>query len=283
MENKHFDRLVGLPTEYKDKQDSWESYAEEIIEKRGGRKIEEFEIEKSPRDMEIISIAEECVRNFLKEYGRDKELPVSPANIHYLRPNGTKEFTEGRLFDGGHASTRASILIDRIASDAEVAVITFHELFHLLSYKAFQVTKKEKPDVEDYRSGFAVTSRDGEETYFQDFEEAIIGLATSQFFEKVIKTHPLFQEEMLKREQEGNAITTSRQEELNQLNALIDDLYKKNSDRFSSRDEITRLFIDAQVNGHLLQVGRLIENTYGKGSFREIGKGDYQKIETKST
>jgi len=61
-------------------------------------------------------------------------------------------------------------------------------------------------------------------------------------------------------------------EERQQFNSMVDELFEKNKDDFESREEVFRLFAEATVSGRLLPVARLIEKTFGKGSFRLISK-----------
>lgn len=68
------------------------------------------------------------------------------------------------------------------------------------------------------------------------------------------------------------AFTYSYHEERKKFNSLIDDLYNKNSAEFASREGIFELFAKATMTGRLLPIARLIEKTYGKGSFRRIGE-----------
>lgn len=65
--------------------------------------------------------------------------------------------------------------------------------------------------------------------------------------------------------------------EMKELNKLIDDLLEKNKSEFSSKEEIFNLFVVAAMTGKLLPVARLIEKTYGKGSFRELGEKTARK------
>lgn len=53
---------------------------------------------------------------------------------------------------------------------------------------------------------------------------------------------------------------------------LIDELYEKNKFLFTTKDEVFDIFAKAVMTGRLLPLARLIEKTYGKGSFREIGE-----------
>ncbi len=61
------------------------------------------------------------------------------------------------------------------------------------------------------------------------------------------------------------------------LNKLIDDIFLKNQSDFSSREEVFSLFATASMSGNLLPVARLVEKTFGKGSFRVIGEETKKK------
>ena len=56
------------------------------------------------------------------------------------------------------------------------------------------------------------------------------------------------------------------------LNKLILDLYEKNKIEFRSPEDVFSIFAKAALTGRLSPIARLIEKTYGKGSFRELGE-----------
>lgn len=66
--------------------------------------------------------------------------------------------------------------------------------------------------------------------------------------------------------------TYSYHDQREKLNQLINDLYEKNKTDFKSPEEVFTLFATAALNGRLLPIARLIENTYGKGSFRNLAE-----------
>jgi hypothetical protein len=53
---------------------------------------------------------------------------------------------------------------------------------------------------------------------------------------------------------------------------LISDIYETRKDTFSSKDDVFRIFTKAFFTGEILEVARLIDETYGKGAFRELGE-----------
>jgi hypothetical protein len=65
--------------------------------------------------------------------------------------------------------------------------------------------------------------------------------------------------------------------ERRKLDKLIDELFEKNKDEFKDREEVFDIFARAVMTGRLLPVARLIEKTFGKGSFRELGEESAKK------
>lgn len=55
---------------------------------------------------------------------------------------------------------------------------------------------------------------------------------------------------------------------------LIDKLYTKNPSIFKNREEVFETFAKGMITGNILPVGRLIDTTFGKGTFRQIGDLD---------
>lgn len=159
------------------------------------------------------------------------------------------------------------------------------------------------------RTGFRIRSRSGN-VYFYDLDESIITELTMRFDWKYFPQLPQLAGECQRRQEilEGGSrrlgksieklrreianVTTNRLEdgrwvttlkgyswdkERAKFNKLIDDLYEKNESEFSSREEVFDLFARAVMTERLLPVARLVEKTFGKGSFRKIGEGAREK------
>ena len=152
--------------------------------------------------------------------------------------------------------------------------------------------------------GFAIGTRDGKELLFNDLNEAVITELAIRFERKYFNEWPELRQEINDRdgqikeiaEREGVAVEEVRKtvgfvekEEFpgstrfhwtsfsyhdarKNFNLMIDELYEKNKADFSSREAVFTLFAKATLDGRLLPVARLIEKTFGKGSFRMIGK-----------
>ena len=56
------------------------------------------------------------------------------------------------------------------------------------------------------------------------------------------------------------------------LETYLAKLYGKNREQFASQQEVFKLFVNAAWDGNILPVARLVESTFGKGSFRELAE-----------
>lgn len=268
----HLDKLVGISEE--DAEEAKKYYMEKA-ETTGSKQIEGFELKKTEKDIEIINFVEQAVTEEMQQYNRKKAMSIPLANIHILRKGGVKEYTKGRLQEGAHNTRDNSILVEKSNSDIDLAITLFHELFHSKSYKAEQLTidKGESGnELSSYRGGISVTKRDGSFEFFVDLEEAVIGFMTERFYNNGIKHNPRFSDEVKQKEQKGIVVDTTRMEDVKGLKIIMQAIFNKNQDQFKDKREVADLFIDAQINGNLLKIGKLIDKTFGKGTFRDIGE-----------
>jgi hypothetical protein len=58
------------------------------------------------------------------------------------------------------------------------------------------------------------------------------------------------------------------------LNTLIDKLFDRNKDKFFDREEVFDVFARAAMTGRMVPLGRLVDTTFGAGTFRLIGESD---------
>ncbi|MEK7138378.1 MAG: hypothetical protein AAB787_02600 [Patescibacteria group bacterium] len=271
------DDLVGVPSDRGEIREKIISEFENLFGGIGGQKIEGFEIEKSERDIELIDLANKAISEYLAKYKKDKSVNVPLSNVHLVEEGGTEKFTLGRFGGGAHSTLYGDMIVDRMQSDLDFSLRLFHELFHARSYNAVQLTTAKEPghrQLKEYRSGFKVTSRDGTKTYFSNVEEAIIGYMTKKFYNDFLVKEKSFSSEIEVLKRAGKEPNFSRSPEQEQGKKLVEKIYELNQTEFESNEEIIELFVEAQITGNLLKVGRLIEKTFGKGSFRKLGEGE---------
>ncbi len=278
--NSHIDNVVGIPQEQRKDKEAFDAslsmFSETLLNKDANEEnIKDLELEKTERDLEVINFTQKEASEYISSLKKDNIFEVPIENIHILKDGGTNEYTEGRLSTGAHSAVRGGILVDRLKSDIEFSLILFHEFIHAKSIVVLQKIKGDDHAESEYRSGFKVVSRDGKEEFFEDFDEAITELMTKQYYHNIVLKNEIFKDEI---EQVSNGERSSlkfyKGDEIDKINSLINKLWELNKDKFSNREDIVKLFINAKVNGRMLAIGRLIEDTFGKGSFRKIGKGE---------
>lgn len=272
----YIDRIKNLPEKHKDTHQAWHEYSVQLVEKIGGKTIDNLELHKTERDIQILNFTNDAANELLKKYGREKIINIPLSNIHILEEDAVSKYTNGELSKGGHSTLLRSIIIEKGNSDLQFSIILFHELMHLKSYTALQVISSEKHnELRPYRSGISVVGKDGSTQYLMDIEEAVVGLLTSEFYNEILKTKPaLFLEDINKINAGSLAIDISRSDEVRKLNEIIETIYEKNETSFISPNDIQLLFKDAHINGNLLKIARLVETTYGAGSFRTLANNE---------
>ncbi|MDE2001452.1 MAG: hypothetical protein KGI60_02710 [Patescibacteria group bacterium] len=65
------------------------------------------------------------------------------------------------------------------------------------------------------------------------------------------------------------------------LNSLMDKIWNKHKDEFKDQEAVFDCFVKAYMTGNLLPIGRLIEDTFGKGSLRKIAELDMSEEQKK--
>jgi len=186
-----------------------------------------------------------------------------------------------------------------------------HERLHLEVFDSYQKsTPKDghfalhKGDEKTYlnirRAGFSIGTKDGKDLYFRDIDEAIITELQIRYGKEYLQKWPELESETKAREDfvqylarkdnlsieeareriagvrvrgnETQGITFPYHDIRINFNQLIDQLYEQNKEEFSTKEEIFDLFAQGTLTGKLLPVARLIEKTFGEGSFRALGE-----------
>jgi hypothetical protein len=136
------------------------------------------------------------------------------------------------------------------------------------------------------RVGMEILNHDDSDNFFGAFNEALTEELALAFSKKYLMTNEWINNDMkqhqgykdanfeIKRGESREPVFVSHayEAERTSLHMLIADLYKKNQHHYTSENEIFNLFAAAGLTGRLLPLARLIEKTYGKGSFRKIGE-----------
>jgi len=199
-------------------------------------------------------------------------------------------------------------------------VAAMHETMHLKGHISVEINEKNgniKDTI--YRDGFSVVSaqkhrkldeyNNGFHQHFVGLEDAIVSTVEKKAFSKIIELPILYKEKewltsleatilkeqdaekynipedeiMWIKKKEGGLIETSffsyyAQRQV--LNYVCAEIQKEFPDQYQTSDDVFKEFLKAQFTGQLLSTARLIEKTFGKGSFRTLGDMTADKEKT---
>jgi hypothetical protein len=300
MKTSPLNKIVGLPPPNK---------KEEIFTERERRfktseirGIKEIEKEKTPKEKQIIALLNKETNELLEKFELEY-FTIPEENIHVIRKE--KWATEGEggvtLLGYGH------ILIRETDRDIQFAHILFHELVHMKSYVSVQIFP-ETGEIAPYRHGLRMFPRKimdrilfpkGESSYFRELNEAV----TEEYARTWIMSqidNPLFAEDFAetKRTREealkAGAYSLLLNPDIYSLYRLPGDktflfgkfgyqperiglyqirntLFQKYPNVFKSTESVLDLFGKAMLTGKILELSRLMEKTFGKGTMRAVG------------
>ena len=267
----------------------------------------QFEVASSPEEREDYLNALAMVNELRKIYGKEP-LQLDIHNLHILEfpENSTTQWRGTALTKERH------LWVTRVPSRLLMLHDLVHELAHLGGYNVIQhdsFTETNEATAGNYRFGTSIYSRNsvlGEDktnertAYFRNLNEALteeIAIQLTQQYEQ-----SKFQDEIHVIEEFKKWATSTENSNVENIDEIltvlelpngVDRIYYRgyisarsiyqtlfqkiseaNPNVFPSPEEVRRLFVDAQMTGNILPIGRLIDKTYGKGTFRTIGEKD---------
>ncbi len=210
----------------------------------------------------------------------------------------------GAVYD---LETQAAIILPQKDSRLITAQRIVHELLHFNAFTSLTVRKGPSLEVQPSfnvkgkdlyarRIGFGVFDARQSKRFFRDIDEAVIEELSARFDVRYFNDISALSDELKRRDQMRNkmddgaddisAVITKQLgeeqwqtsierwrygEQRSRLRALIKEIYEANQDQFGSEEEVFKIFAQATLTGRLLEVGRLVEKTFGKGSFANLG------------
>jgi hypothetical protein len=273
------------------------------------------EKEKTLEQKEIITLADKLTNELLQRYGLP-EFKVPVDNVHVI--DRGKWWLDTKL-DGSYFSSWQTIFVKDEDFKLFMFGTIVHELVHMKSYNAMQLKRGFDDDtsVTDYRSGLETSARDiGVDVhYFELINEAVTESLAIEVFNQA-KTDPMFATELADstdlvhklpvydvhknpdiyyvREEKNYPVGQEGDEdqvgihkasfkhayigERRALNILIDKIMTHHPE-YKDRQEIFDLFAQAVLQGNMMPLVRLIEGTFGRGTFRSLGEcSDVKKL-----
>lgn len=306
MKKSSFERVVGVIPE--GEKERLLKSKEEVFDDQIFKELEGKEREKTPDELQLIDLANKITNDLRKKYGLE-DFDIPRSNIHVVKKSEWFE-KKGTAY---YESSLQSVILCEQSTKIEFAEKVFHEMLHFKSYAAMQLTRSDKPEITEYRIGLIVRTRDGKKRYFSSLNEAVTEeivkrytiehikeLSNDPFLAEEIKQtretinkypdikknsgEPLFDDDIFYAnvvevlEAERSVVVAAKgfsyREERLALNSLINKLFNKNKENFKDQDEVFEIFEKGMITGNILPIGRLIDGTFGKGTFRKIGESD---------
>lgn len=261
--------------------------------------VKDFEREKTQEEINAITAIVDKLFGFVQRYGADG-IDLDPAHFHFLDRNKfVASGLEPRSFYAGSDQFVGICDFGNFLANAQGVV---HEGLHFSSFQTAQI--KGQGFLDERRSGFNIKTKKGE-IYFKDIDEAVISELTKkfdkEFFGNIPELAGYFRERKefidhflqcddpqkaklaediayIQRISSAPGIaglggfSYSNVEPRQRLNLLIYKIQAESKGKFGSKEEIFDIFSRAVMHGNLLPVAKLVEETFGKGSFRKLGE-----------
>jgi hypothetical protein len=179
-----FERVVGnIPEAEKEQilRDKGERFDDQVFESLRGK-----EREKTLEELQIISLANEATNEARQRYGLEN-FDIPPENIHVV----TEESWLREKSVAFYNSMFQGVVVREQPARIVFLKKIFHEMLHFKSYNALQVTSVENSELDEYRVGLTVHTRDGKRMYFVNLNEAVTEEMTKRFATKLFD-NPLF-------------------------------------------------------------------------------------------
>lgn len=255
-----------------------------------------IEREKTGKETQIIQNILAKLDEFLHEQGIEP-LNLTLDHIHIvdeasLSIEQKKTFGIPEESGGFYMEGRQGIVVFGSDDNLIFAGRVAHECLHSNSFVSF-TAQDDKFALR--RIGLTVLD-ENEKRYFHNLNEGLTEELTKRFDKKYFGQMPSLSDAVKEREEfiasvksdtdEINSVRTIQmpngewetiieeyayQSERKEFLSLINTIYDKNKTEFTSPEDVFQLFVKAAFTGRMLDIARLVENTFGKGSFRQLG------------
>jgi len=261
--------------------------------------LEGKEREKTEEEKQALEFINGATNKLLEKYGLPP-FDVPEKNVHVVKENDWDLPRIAYFFPN-----RQCAHIKEVPNLFLFTRLAHHEIIHFKSHGALQrkTDAASRKNIDLYRMGLMVGERSGSRNYFGNLNEAVTEELNRRFVAEtrknppaflreeaaetkaLLREHPEEAEEIVYLSEENGKLMGAKfsyPEERLILNTLIDKLYAKNEDKYDNREEVFDVFAKAMFTGNLLPLGRLIDKTFGKGTFRKIGELDENVEELKN-
>ncbi len=268
--------------------------------------IKNFESKKTEAELKAIEFANQIANQLLDECGINS-YKFPEKNIHIF-PAQLYRKTTGSGSSGRADLIRQAIILNadkvRGKGNLRFANIVFHEMLHVKSFGLFnlQVNGNTGFTQRGLEIELKCNSKDQNEIYarwsglFGGLNEAIASYYERYFVRKALKGDSFKEEKEWLESYEAKVLRKKLSQEWNYneddiytvtkegrfdthcypkhekvLEQISDKIYQDNPQRFNSKEEVIKEFLKAMLNGDTIDIGKLIEKSFGSKSFKILG------------
>lgn len=271
--------------------------------------LDESEQEKTEEEIELIKFANAETNKLMKKVGVDP-YDIPEENIHFLSAVSYREIS-GSGTIGVSADDVQAILLNAEKARRNPAfscALIFHEILHLKGHTAFELKEMEDEEGEyvernQIRSGVKTISPEAKissgeyHKHFTGLNEAIVSSQTKKSFEAALAL-PILKKERRWLESKKAGELKRRVAEVESVNPdevlwvsedgqefvlhphrfqrrvlsyIVEQIQIDHPDEYKSEEDVFLEFLHAHFSGKLISLAKLIEQSFGKGSFRILG------------
>jgi hypothetical protein len=280
-------------------------YHIESLDPSEQEKLRKFELLKSPEEVAIINFANEETSRLMEDAGL-KSYDVPLVNLHIVPTDLYNDITHHEGFATTY-KVEQGIFLNELAKENLInfGLTVFHELMHLKSHLTLEVQEKGGKIHKTQNRGGAVVraaqkmaASRGYHNHFTGLDEGIVAEAEKRFFAKLIELPELTQQRMWLATEENQKLkkkisiekvvpeddvywagTKSTEDwhfftylaQRKVIMYVCEEIHKQFPNQYKNTDEVYKTFLNAIFTGRLLGIARLVEETFGDGSFRLLG------------
>ncbi len=305
-------RIVGNPTEAETEKIQKRASNilhnnREFLTKEDAEILKKYEKEKTKEEIALINFANEETSRLMKEAGMEpfdiplensyvvsgeslSEMPVKHRTA-FSFPERYCAIFNGDFFEKDPSNFGSSAL---------------HEMLHLKSHISMQSNSGSQSLL---RVGFAVyssqkeTEEERDHRHFSGLNEAVVSETERRLNTELLELPELEKEKEWLNSRGCKEIKAGIAKERNILESdiawcdkegkefrifpycyprkvfcyLCEEIQKQFSDKFKDKDDVYKIFLNALFTGRLMEIAHLVDDTFGKGSFRILGNMDDSK------
>ncbi len=279
----------------------------EFLDQEDIELMKKYEQEKTKEEITLINFANKETSRLMKEAGLEPfDIPLDNLYVVSAEPFFEMPVNHRIAFSdpGRYCAVFNHDFFEKDPSNFGSSAL--HEMLHLKSHISMQSNSGSQTL---FRVGFSILSSQKEakegrgHEHFSGLNEAVVSEAERRLNAKLLELPELKKEKEWLDSRDCREIKAGIARERNILESdiawcdkegkefrtfsylyqrkvfcyLCEEIQKQFSDEFKDKDDVYKVFLDALFTGRLLEIAHLVEDTFGKGSFRILGNMDGSK------